>query len=309
MKLAVLMSTYNGEKYLKEQINSILAQKVNFHFDLIVRDDGSTDNTLKILDSYSQKKELTYYVGRNVGPANSFISLLRKVRHYDFYAFSDQDDIWHIDKLQKGVNSLLSLKKPAIYFSNGLLVDSELNSLGRNTHKNKPICTFESILCGSCSAQGCTSIFNAQLAELIQNCRYPEFCVMHDSFLTSLCKLVDGVIIYDDFSSIKYRMHSNNVCGVYISKGTFLFKIYDKIKRKIYSIIKKKEISFFDQCECLLNVYGSYISEINKNKCKAIIMARSSIISRIKLVLNKNIKSESFTYTLTKKIEILIGNL
>ena len=98
MKVLVLMSTYNGEKYLREQIDSILGQR-GVEVSLLVRDDGSTDATLTTLDEYKESGRLDYYCGNNLGPARSFMHLLQNAPASDFYAFSDQDDKWMDDKL------------------------------------------------------------------------------------------------------------------------------------------------------------------------------------------------------------------
>ena len=94
------MSTYNGEKYLSQQIDSILNQKeIDVH--LFIRDDGSYDNTWKLLEEYKQKYEkINIISAKNVGVGNSFMNLLYSVPNiYDYYAFSDQDDIWEPNKI------------------------------------------------------------------------------------------------------------------------------------------------------------------------------------------------------------------
>ena len=92
--ICVLMSTYNGGKFLREQINSILNQ-VNANITLLIRDDGSSDNTLGILKEYEEQNKLTFYSGKNMGPAMSFIDLLFSAPEAEYYAFADQDDFHH----------------------------------------------------------------------------------------------------------------------------------------------------------------------------------------------------------------------
>ena len=180
MRIAVLMATYNGEKYLEEQIDSILNQVIDTDFELIVRDDGSTDNTINILNSYSQKKLLTFTAEQNQGAARSFITLLKNNSGFDYYAFSDQDDVWNPDKLQRGVKAIENIQGPALYCSNCELVNADLQNIGRNTHRLHPTYTLESILCLAACAQGCTSVFNKELAVLIQNNPIHDSFIMHD---------------------------------------------------------------------------------------------------------------------------------
>ena len=101
----VLISTYNGEKYIREQIESILAQSYP-DIRIYVRDDGSKDDTAKILWEYSEKKLIRFVRGRNVGYGRSFGRLLRIAKEGDFWAFCDQDDIWLPDKVKWAVEWL-----------------------------------------------------------------------------------------------------------------------------------------------------------------------------------------------------------
>ena len=104
--ILVLMSTYNGEKYLKEQIDSILAQK-NVEVTIQVRDDGSTDGTIRILEEYQKCGKLNWYSSTNMGPAKSFLDLVYNAPlKYDYYAFCDQDDYWKEDKLYKAIETV-----------------------------------------------------------------------------------------------------------------------------------------------------------------------------------------------------------
>ena len=98
-RLAILMATYNGEKYIKEQIESILNQDTeDFDFTLIIRDDGSTDNTKNIIREYVDRGKIIFIEGQNKGAARGFISLLCDNQGYDYYAFSDQDDVGNHNK-------------------------------------------------------------------------------------------------------------------------------------------------------------------------------------------------------------------
>ena len=101
------MSSYNGEMYLDEQLESIVAQK-GVMTDILVRDDGSSDHTCDILDQWQQKTSLRWYSGENIGPARSFMDLLRQSGDSCYYAFSDQDDYWLSDKLKVAVDKLES---------------------------------------------------------------------------------------------------------------------------------------------------------------------------------------------------------
>lgn len=98
----VVMSTYNGEKYLKEQIDSILSQE-GVDVRLYIRDDGSSDRTTDILASYQEHKNVKIEKGNNLGFAKSFLTALDECDEADYYAFSDQDDVWEKDKLSTAI--------------------------------------------------------------------------------------------------------------------------------------------------------------------------------------------------------------
>lgn len=108
----VVMSTYNGEKYLKEQIDSILSQE-GVDVRLYIRDDGSSDRTTDILASYQEHKNVKIEKGNNLGFAKSFLTALDECDEADYYAFSDQDDVWEKDKLSTAIQSINTPSNPS----------------------------------------------------------------------------------------------------------------------------------------------------------------------------------------------------
>ena len=141
MRIAVFdYQPHNGEKYLVEQIESILNQKGDFDVDLFVRDDGSHWTIQETFLISIRKKEslTTWYTGDNLGPALSFIDLIKKCEKYDLYSFADQDDYWKDNKLARAKDFLSDAQKTDIYFANAQLVDQDLNDLGRCVYKCTP---------------------------------------------------------------------------------------------------------------------------------------------------------------------------
>ena len=153
------MSTYNGAKYLEQQLQSLFNQQ-GVNFKILVRDDGSTDETIDILNKWQDKNKLCWYSGINLGPALSFLDLLKEAPDSDFYAFCDQDDIWLPNKLRVAVESLKDKITPSLYFSQTQLVDESLNILP--TKKINPLCVLEE---GAVSnyVTGCTVVINNRL--------------------------------------------------------------------------------------------------------------------------------------------------
>lgn len=152
--VVVLMSTYNGEKYLRDQIDSIFAQVGNLDVRILIRDDGSNDGTLQILDEYQNRNELVWYSdGENIGAAKSFMRLLYNAPRASFYAFSDQDDIWYKDKLSNSIHKLKEVDGCGAVYTNATLVGSDLKNWGHNVFNQEQKMTLLKALC-SCNAMG-----------------------------------------------------------------------------------------------------------------------------------------------------------
>ena len=300
MKVAVLMSSYNGQTFLKEQIESILAQDVEAELDLWVRDDGSWDDTTSILQEYMGQGKLRWYAGENVGPAKSFLELLQNVGGYDYYAFADQDDVWHTDKIRKGLCHLQNIDGPALYFANAKLVDAQLKSLGRNVYRSIPCVDFYSVTCGA-GILGCTVIFNQELAGLIQSKPMPEKLRMHDYYLGVVCTLHDGRIVYDHQVCIDYRQHGNNVVGSSWRK-------IDAIKNRLRQITTKREHTIDELAEFICNHYTEVPDMAKWYWLRAVADYRKSMFAAAKLAFDKKVSFSSRNKSITMRLAILMRN-
>lgn len=207
-KVAILLSTYNGEKYLREQIDSILAQTYD-NFELIVRDDGSRDSTVEIVKEYIEKsdKEITLMVGKNLGFIKSFFELL-KHSDADYFSFADQDDIWFPNKIELAVNSLNKLDdtKPNMAFSNVDYYDTEMNFMGNGDSKGKKPSFLNSLY--ECINQGMTMVINKTTRDYIVK-NIPEKCFFHDWWTYMICTAF-GNVVQDDVVTVKYRRAKTN---------------------------------------------------------------------------------------------------
>lgn len=245
MKIAVLMSSYNGERYIKTQIDSVLAQEVDGQVDLWVRDDGSSDATREILQQYADEGKLRWYTGENLKPAKSFLDLVKHCPGYDYYAFCDQDDYWHPDKLEQGIARIRQAQGPAMSFANARLVDSQLNDLGRSVYNRIPRTDFYSVTCGG-GILGCTVIFNRAVAELIAAYGNPEKLIMHDSYAAILCTLFDGVIEFDPQPHMDYRQHGTNAVGTNWTK-------WDALKDRLNRITTREVVTIAEMAQSILD--------------------------------------------------------
>lgn len=296
-KIQVLMSTYNGEKYLEEQIDSILAQK-NVDVNLLVRDDGSKDSTIQILDKYQNEKKLTWYTGENLKSAKSFMDLVFNSDDCDYYAFSDQDDYWLDDKLIVAIDKLNKIEKgiPAIYCSEKQIVNSNLEEL---PHKIIDYdVNFESAMIRNI-ATGCTVVFNRTLMDRIKEYK-PEYIVMHDSWIYRVCLAIGGQAIYDKNPHIKYRQHENNVIGANEGK-------INLIKRRVKSFLDCDHSRKLTAIE-LLNGYSNIISKDKKQVLEAFSEC-NKFLNKIKLITNKKVKTENKGNNFIFKIAVLTNKI
>lgn len=228
-KVAVLMSTYNGMRFLPEQVESILSQK-DVEVQLFVRDDGSSDGTVDYLSKFDDR--LTLIPGKNLGVGNSFMQLVYMVPEtYDYYAFSDQDDIWMQEKLAIAVNALDDRPGSCLYVSNQTLTDAGGKPIG-NRYATAPDVSFRQILCQN-MISGCTMVWNRELHVLLSDPSHrpdPELlrARIHDVWV-AMAAAVTGEILYDDESHIYYRQHENNVVGV--RRTPILSQWMDKVEK------------------------------------------------------------------------------
>lgn len=210
----VIMSTYNGERFIREQIDSILNQE-NCQVGIYVRDDGSTDRTVEILSAYRKNGVLDYCVGKNLKPAKSFLTALIDTKQADYYAFADQDDIWEKDKLYSAIHTLEMNPQPNVpllYCSNLTVVDSDKKMIKEKLLPDKIVKDYQQLLVRSPHIFGCTEVFNNELCNIIRKNGVPENLIMHDLWV-ALIAASCGKIIYDNTAHMKYRQHGDNHTG------------------------------------------------------------------------------------------------
>ena len=256
-KVIVLLSTYNGEKYLAEQLESLVAQE-NVDVEVLVRDDGSKDSTVAILDGWQSNGKLNWYTSANLGPGKSFMDLLVTASAGNYYAFCDQDDVWLPGKLHVTMEKMKSVEaanpgKPVIVHTDMNVVDESLNviheSFWRSSGLRPDVLRTFPYLCTCNCVNGCTIVMNSAARELILEKYVEHDVIIHDviSALTVACH--GGIIDYVDVPTVLYRQHSSNVVGAMayskaqaikerlsdignvISKNIRLFKDVNKIGR------------------------------------------------------------------------------
>lgn len=256
--IAILMATYNGEKYLREQIDSLLAQTC-CDWTLYIQDDGSKDATLDIIKSYDDERIVLVDVGlTRQGAGMNFMSLLNMVES-EYYMFCDQDDVWFVDKIEKElvrmkrIESEKGTKTPIIVHTDRTHTDAELNvklksefnTRGVSQEKLKKkieLLKDPNILAIYTIVGGCTMMMNRAVKEAV----FPYISLrVHDSVCAMAVANCGGVIDTILEPTMYYRLHSTNTCGVSDSRllpkvlhivdsvrrnmrGYYLWKVYGK---------------------------------------------------------------------------------
>lgn len=303
INVLILMATYNGEKYIEKQLESLVNQTYK-NWDLIISDDCSKDRTLDIIKRYSaQYKNIKYFVHNpENGALGNFCFLIQKAKqtNYDYIMFCDQDDYWLSNKVEDSLKFLRSLKKentPLLVYTDRELVDEKLIILNYDT-KSVNRHNFE-ILLHQNPLYGCTMIFNKKLLQELTESIPVEF-INHDHYVAMIAYL-KGEINFFNKKTILYRQHENNVSGT-IKKTNFQ-KLMDGSKYKknlemfffISKFIEKNYYDFLSRKDKII------INDINK---KII----NGGISAVYYLLRNNIHKTSIKGTIRMFIGIFLRN-
>lgn len=217
--VSILLSTFNGEKYLSQQIDSILNQTFK-NWTLYIRDDGSSDSTINIIKSYENRFLNIHFLEDSIvqrGAKESFFWLLNKIDS-NYYMFCDQDDFWFDNKVSVSFEALLNLEDknyhiPSLVFTDLSVVDQNLNLIsssmwdfaGFNPFNNIQLIEIFPLI------TGCTMIFN----KAVKNCtKYFSRAPMHDSLIGLSVYHNNGRILCLNQPTLYYRQHDNNTLGI-----------------------------------------------------------------------------------------------
>ncbi|MGY3576862.1 glycosyltransferase family 2 protein [Bradyrhizobium sp. USDA 4504] len=212
--VAILLGAKNGEHFLVDQLQSFVNQ-THRNWSLIVSDDGSTDRTVDLVREFAGRVSWSVMVrcGPRAGFCRNFLSLVQDDRIAgDYFAFSDQDDIWYADKLERALTLLQSIPqdRPALYCSRTELVTVGARHLGYSPRFAKRP-SFQNALVQSIGG-GNTMVFNNQARRLLRKVGESD-AFLHDWLAYQVISAVGGVVIYDCEPSLKYRQHHDNLVG------------------------------------------------------------------------------------------------
>ena len=263
--IAVVLSAYNGEKYIREQIDSILEQDLNpdDRLTLFIRDDGSSDDTVEVLQPYAAMPNVHIVSGVNKGVVRSFMALIQAVPDdFDYIALSDQDDKWLPDKISRAI-ALLSKQNaaiPQLYCSEYYFCDENLGSQ-KASHLNRIGISFSNMFYENV-ASGNTMMFNRTLARLLKQAK-PSEIYCHDWWI-ALVASAFGNVIFDSYPCLYYRRLASSVSptgssGLALLRYRFntFFKSgeLDDIKRQLRYFKRSFDSELTDDQRSLLDLY------------------------------------------------------
>lgn len=265
--VAVLLSTYNGEQYLSELLDSLLRQDYS-NFCIYIRDDGSSDRTVDILNAYSERNpKISVQTGSNLGCVGSFLDLLKSV-DADIIMFCDQDDVWLPSKISTAATSLVrnGIDRPILFHTDLIVVDENLATTASSFMRQQGLGlprahTLEVLAIQNCVV-GCTVAITSALAKIARvGSSDLKTIAMHDWWLALLAKTY-GHIIFSPKAEILYRQHGRNVSGA--QKKSFWRRVRIQFSRSGLERINTYRVRVADQASFFLELHGSALDERSK---------------------------------------------
>lgn len=296
--IQILLSTYNGEKYLREQLDSFINQK-NINLRVLIRDDGSEDGTVEILREYQEKFGFEVVYGKNIGVNSSIYELLKLAdKSVDYFAISDQDDYWHDEKLFAGVQKLELLDNsiPLLYGSRISITDELLNHIFYSDELRRNVSLYNAMTQNV--LPGHTQIFNNTLRELVLTAPIDDVIVI--DWWLYLIAAGTGTVIYDERAFAKHRQHGNNAIGYQRHGIRTMVNRIKRLRRGQANAISKQIHSFY---LCFFRL----IKEEYKKELMLYLGSLSSFPKRLRYIINAKAYRQTPFETFLYKFLYLIG--
>jgi hypothetical protein len=301
--VAVLLSTFNGARFLEAQLDSLLTQE-GVVVDLFARDDGSSDATLEILARFAHlwPRLAQPMTGANLGPAGSFLGLLAAAPDgFDFYAFCDQDDVWLPGKLARACARLSAVNdpvRPALYCSRVMCVDEALQPIGERFISDDA--SFEHLLFENI-AFGNTVVMNPALRAAIL-AKVPDVGVIMHDWWCALTASGLGVVVQDDWAGVLYRQHAVNVVGASPNPvQDFLTRLRALLSapRRFYPV--------HAQAEAFLAAHKERLTPAHRRAVEALVRSRRSLSTRIAYACGGRVVRRTRLAEVAVRVLILLG--
>lgn len=286
-KIDILMATYNGEKYLVEQLDSIINQTYH-NWNLLIRDDNSTDKTLEIIQNYHKKDKRIKILKDNkgnLGIVRNFEELLKNSES-EFIMFSDQDDIWVENKLDMYLKMIEKIKnKGFMIHSDAILFDKSKSNILKDTFISKKAINkgLENVFFNY-FVQGATILISKEIKNFILP--FPKEVYLHDRYIHLISELFFERIFVNK-ALIYYRQHGDNQIGAKNTIRELLSKRYfDERDRQLIKVIYNKYGSLLTEDKKKLIEEYFKITDIEKNRFNRFLNLKKS---KINIPLKKQI--------------------
>jgi len=310
--VGVLLATYNGEKFIGQQIESILAQTYA-DFKLIIADDCSIDNTYMVADSYKVRFPQKIVLYKNKFPTGSakgnFFCMFEKYsKEFDYIIFADQDDVWLLQKLEKMMFRMKQLEKkytknlPLLVHSNLSVTDENLNIIYNDMEKLTSVNSHSlNRLLVENSITGNSMLINKKLIEIYKE---PKDCIMHDWWFALIASSL-GKISFIKETLTLYRQHEKNTLGV--SK----INIFNEVKNRVKNYKKEKKRVrenynlMFKQAQSLYNYYSKDMKQDKKKIVKEFLkLKEKNRIEKIISIIRNRFYKSTFPMTIGQMFNI-----
>ena len=309
-KCLILMTTYNGAEYIREQMESIIGQSYA-NWSLVVRDDGSTDGTVDILKQYSQKDTRITVLENDTGKQGAYLNFWTLIHyakslesHFDYYLFADQDDIWLKEKIELLISSvraekrnmhLLAYTDMQVVDQNGLLIYESLNDImGIGEMSGYSLMFSHGFL------YGCDMMINDALFQStpLMPLEHPLIEIMsHDNYFGKAA-LLFGKIRFIDKAGMKYRRHESNVTGKY------------SMKLSPVKVLKRAFVEFDDLSQIHARVYNQtlvLLQQLRRSDSDIEKAIRRGGIYGVSRLIKYKVKRKQATRTIGIYLVMLLG--
>jgi glycosyltransferase involved in cell wall biosynthesis len=304
ISVCILMTSFNGEKFICEQLESVFSQTFE-NWQLFISDDGSTDKTIEIILEYQKKwgKKIHLRNGPQKGFAENFLSMAcDKNLIADFYAFCDQDDVWLPQKLEVAINQISNSclnNEPYLYCGRTLSVDAQLKAIGQSAFFKQPP-SFNNALVQSI-AGGNTMVFNRASKLVIETVGVVP-TPSHDWWLYLLISGVGGKVFYDPTPWVLYRQHENSIVG---ENNSF----FNKFKRLIKLLNGRFKTWTDANIKCMQMSENVFTYSANESLNILIHLRQLSLLNKITNMKSFRFYRQSSFQNLILKIAFLMNKI
>lgn len=298
-RIVVFMPTYNGERFLSAQLDSILSQKGNFDLNITVRDDGSTDGTCDILRRYALEQGVNVIYGEHIGVNASIMEMVNQADgEAELYAFSDQDDVWYDFRMQEAVDACLYPcdDMPLLWTCHEDLTDEHLNVFGAMPFP-KYLGNFHNAIIQN-KTPGHTQVFNGALLRLLQG--YPPDSIFVYDWVLYLLASAFGRVLYCARSCGMYRQHGANTIGYSANK-------WGHLTRRLRRLLNGSLRGISNQQEHFLARYEESLTVDARRVLGDFINNRGNLFSRIRFALTSKVRRDTPFESLQFRILYIFG--